>query len=63
MLRINPEDVTNDVIKVGTIGLPDKLSYDDKKYFKYLMAESLKEASGNLKNQGYSYRQPRFVIQ
>ena len=30
MLRINPEEVHNDVLKIGTIGLPNKKIYDNK---------------------------------
>jgi hypothetical protein len=43
MLRIKPEEAWEDIVKVGTIGLPDKFDYNDKKHFKCLYEKSQHE--------------------
>ena len=34
MLRIHPEEITQDIMRVGTIGLPQYMNYEDKRYRK-----------------------------
>lgn len=34
MLRINPAEVDQNFMKIGTIGLPNLMNFEDKKYLK-----------------------------
>lgn len=41
MLRINPEEVSQDIMKIGTIGLSKLLNFEDKKYRRNGMTSSV----------------------
>ena len=47
MLRVDPKEVHTNVMRVGTIGLPHKNMYTNKKHFKRIEEESIKD-----KNEG-----------